>query len=87
MAGINMSGDLRAPSKDIPNGSLAAICTGTFLYLTFILFLGSTCRRDALLTDFMMTAKVSVIRKSPYSVNKYISVKTLILAIKILNLF
>lgn len=63
MAGINMSGDLRAPSKDIPNGSLAAICTGTFLYLTFILFLGATCQRDALLNDFMMSAKVSVIRE------------------------
>lgn len=63
MAGINMSGDLRAPSKDIPNGSLAAICAGTFLYLTFILFLGATCEREQLLNDFMMSAKVSVIRK------------------------
>ncbi|KAK6624853.1 hypothetical protein RUM44_011717 [Polyplax serrata] len=62
MAGINMSGDLRAPSKDIPNGSLAAICTGTFLYLTFILCLGATCERHALLNDFMMSAKVSVIQ-------------------------
>ncbi|KAL0278950.1 UNVERIFIED_CONTAM: hypothetical protein PYX00_000620 [Menopon gallinae] len=59
MAGINMSGDLRAPSRDIPNGSLAAICTGTFLYLIFILFLGATCERSALLNDFMMAAKVS----------------------------
>lgn len=63
MAGINMSGDLRAPSRDIPNGSLAAICTGTFLYLIFILFLGATCKRTALLSDFMMAAKVSAFRK------------------------
>lgn len=62
LSGINMSGDLRAPSINIPNGTLAAIGTGTFLYLVFILFLGATCRRDILLTDFMITSKVSAVR-------------------------
>ncbi|KAK4871857.1 hypothetical protein RN001_015981 [Aquatica leii] len=62
LSGINMSGDLKAPSLNIPNGTLAAITTGTFLYLVFILFLGATCTRTALLTDFMLAAKVSAVR-------------------------
>ncbi|KAL3289551.1 hypothetical protein HHI36_022968 [Cryptolaemus montrouzieri] len=59
LSGINMSGDLKAPSTNIPNGSLAAISTGTFLYLVFVIFLGSTCRRSFLMTDYMIAAKVS----------------------------
>nr|CAI5849063.1 unnamed protein product [Callosobruchus analis] len=62
LSGINMSGDLKAPSTNIPNGTLAAISTGTFLYLVFVIFLGATCTRAALLADFTITAKVSVIR-------------------------
>ncbi|KAJ4447119.1 hypothetical protein ANN_09119 [Periplaneta americana] len=62
MAGINMSGDLRHPSRDIPNGTLAAIGTGTLLYLMFLLVLGSTCERTVLLTDYMIAAKVSAVR-------------------------
>ncbi|XP_053684055.1 solute carrier family 12 member 8 [Sabethes cyaneus] len=61
LSGINMSGDLRAPSTDIPNGTLAALSTSTFLYMVFILFLGATCQRAHLLTDFMIAAKVSAI--------------------------
>ncbi|KAF2883023.1 hypothetical protein ILUMI_23161 [Ignelater luminosus] len=62
LSGINMSGDLRAPSVNIPNGTLAAIGTGTFLYFVFIMFLGATCTREALLTDFMIASKVSAVR-------------------------
>lgn len=62
LSGINMSGDLRAPSTDIPNGTLSAISTGTFLYLVFIMFLGAICTRETLLTDFMIAAKVSAVR-------------------------
>jgi hypothetical protein len=35
----------------------------TFLYLVFVLVLGSTCERATLLTDFMIAAKVSAVRK------------------------
>lgn len=61
LAGINMSGDLRHPSKDIPNGTLAALGTGTILYLGFSLFLAATCTRTALLTNFMIASTVSAI--------------------------
>ncbi|XP_043274676.1 solute carrier family 12 member 8 [Venturia canescens] len=59
LAGINMSGDLRQPSTDIPNGTLAALGTGTVLYLVFSLFLAATCTRAALLNDFMIASTVS----------------------------
>ncbi|KAH8289757.1 hypothetical protein KR054_010351 [Drosophila jambulina] len=61
LSGINMSGDLRAPSTDIPNGTLAAFGTSTFLYLVFVLFLGATCQRSVLYTDFMISVKVSAL--------------------------
>ncbi|XP_066587510.1 solute carrier family 12 member 8 [Prorops nasuta] len=60
LAGINMSGDLRHPSTDIPNGTLAALGTGTLLYLIFSLFLAVTCTRTALLTNFTIASTVSV---------------------------
>lgn len=62
LAGINMSGDLRNPAKDIPNGTLGAVITVTGLYLMFILVLGSTCTREVLKTDFMISAKVSAVQ-------------------------
>ncbi|XP_058806232.1 solute carrier family 12 member 8 [Phymastichus coffea] len=59
LAGINMSGDLRHPSTDIPNGSLAALSLSTILYLCFALFLASTCTRVTLQQDFMIASTVS----------------------------
>ncbi|XP_047528989.1 solute carrier family 12 member 8 [Vanessa atalanta] len=61
LAGINMSGDLKNPSVNIPNGSLAAIGTGTFLYLMFIITLAATVTRDALLKNFSITADISAV--------------------------
>lgn len=56
-----MSGDLRAPSTDIPNGTLAALSTSTFLYMVFIIFLGATVNRKTLGSDFMIAKHVSAI--------------------------
>ncbi|KAG5677662.1 hypothetical protein PVAND_007399 [Polypedilum vanderplanki] len=61
LAGINMSGDLRTPSLDIPNGTLAALSTSTFLYMVFIIFLGATVHRETLFTDFLIAKRVSAI--------------------------
>lgn len=62
LAGINMSGDLRTPSVDIPNGTLASIATSTFLYMVFIIFLGATVHRDTLYTNFTIATHVSAIQ-------------------------
>lgn len=61
LSGINMSGDLRAPTTDIPNGTLAALSTSTFLYMVFMIFLGATVQRETLLVDFMIAKHVSAI--------------------------
>ncbi|XP_063548582.1 solute carrier family 12 member 8 [Cydia strobilella] len=61
LAGINMSGDLKNPSMNIPNGSLAAIGTGTFLYLMFVITLAATVSREVLLTNFSIATDISAI--------------------------
>ncbi|XP_064103654.1 solute carrier family 12 member 8-like [Macrobrachium nipponense] len=61
MAGINMSGDLRNPARDIPVGTISALGLSTVLYLVFIIILGATVERHVLLSDYMITEKVSAI--------------------------
>ncbi|GAB6033108.1 hypothetical protein CHUAL_012720 [Chamberlinius hualienensis] len=61
LAGINMSGDLKNPSKSIPAGTLAAIGLSGFLYVVFVMVLGATCQRWALRADYMIAEKVSAV--------------------------
>lgn len=50
MAGVNMSGDLKNPSKDIPRGILYTILFGGVLYLIQIIICGGAFSRQELVT-------------------------------------
>ncbi|CAF4626991.1 unnamed protein product [Rotaria sp. Silwood1] len=50
MAGSNRSGDLRDPSRSIPRGTIAAILTTSFVYLSNVIFLAA-CTHGSLLRD------------------------------------
>ena len=50
MAGSNRSGDLADPSRSIPVGTISAIATTSFVYLTTVVFLGG-CVDPVLLRD------------------------------------
>ncbi|CAF1013600.1 unnamed protein product [Rotaria sordida] len=50
MAGSNRSGDLRDPSRSIPRGTIAAILTTSFVYLSNVIFLAA-CTHSSLLRD------------------------------------
>lgn len=51
MAGVNMSGDLKNPSKAIPKGTFWAVGTTALLYAAIALFLAASCERSVLLGD------------------------------------
>lgn len=61
LAGINMSGDLHDPFTNIPNGTLTALGSSTFLYICFTVVLGATCLREQLQIDYMIAQRVSVV--------------------------
>ncbi|MBN1760350.1 MAG: amino acid permease [Chitinispirillaceae bacterium] len=50
MAGVNMSGDLKNPSKSIPLGTFAAIGVGLLIYGGQILICGGSVAREDLIT-------------------------------------
>ncbi|KAK3086861.1 hypothetical protein FSP39_024489, partial [Pinctada imbricata] len=52
MAGSNRSGDLADASKSIPVGTIAAIATTSFVYITSVLFFAGTVNGDLLRDKF-----------------------------------
>lgn len=51
MAGVNMSGDLKNPSKSIPNGTFLAIGAGAVVYGIQALIMGGTVDREVLIAS------------------------------------
>lgn len=55
MAGVNMSGDLKEPSRSIPIGTFAAIGVSALIYVTIAFLLAGSIPRDDLLgNEFVM---------------------------------
>ncbi|KAJ2079599.1 hypothetical protein H4R24_003671 [Coemansia sp. RSA 988] len=61
MAGASMSSSLRKPSKSIPKGTLWAILLTFVLYMTIVLSLGATTRRQTLRDNFNVLQEINVL--------------------------
>ncbi|MBD2394751.1 Na-K-Cl cotransporter [Cyanobacterium aponinum AL20118] len=59
MAGVNMSGDLKDPTKALPIGTLAAVGTGYVIYMVIPLFLGLRADAQTLVDEPFIMARMS----------------------------
>lgn len=59
MAGVNMSGDLKNPSKSIPKGTFAAIGVGYFIYMALPILLANRASAESLIADPLIMRKIS----------------------------
>ena len=59
MAGANMSGDLKNPSKSIPSGTLWAILATFVIYGLMALFLAGTRSADELTANYLIVSDIS----------------------------
>ncbi len=59
MAGVNMSGDLKDPTKSIPKGTFAAIGTGYIIYIGLVLILAFRATPDQLIEDPLIMRKMA----------------------------
>ncbi|MDX1419246.1 MAG: Na-K-Cl cotransporter [Rubricoccaceae bacterium] len=60
MAGVNLSGDLREPSRSIPRGTFAAVGAGYLIYMTLPVVLFFRAPTEALLTDPLVMRRIAV---------------------------
>ncbi|MGK7877640.1 MAG: amino acid permease [Xenococcaceae cyanobacterium] len=51
MAGVNMSGDLRNPTRSLPRGTLAAVGTGYVIYMVLPILLAMRANGDSLIAE------------------------------------
>ncbi|MGF1537813.1 MAG: amino acid permease [Elainellaceae cyanobacterium] len=59
MAGVNMSGDLKEPTKSIPKGTLAAVVTGYVIYMVLPFFLATRANATTLVEDTLVMQKIA----------------------------
>ncbi|MGI9466415.1 MAG: amino acid permease, partial [Rubripirellula sp.] len=61
MAGANMSGELRDPSRSIPRGTLAAVFVTALIYAAQAVFLGGSVSRNDLVHTEMVMADIAIL--------------------------
>lgn len=60
MAGVNMSGDLKDPSKSLPTGTLGAVLSGYVIYMVLPIFLAMRANSATLIADPLVMKKMAV---------------------------